>query len=275
MRTTNVELPSVQELFAILAGESQRKAVKFDFLDQNPTLYKAYKQLSHVIGDEAEWIDQFAVMPIDTLVKRINETTQKMTDCIRNNACNVDIRNELYDRLAYCDTPVKCDALFVFGSPADIRIAKAVELYHAKIAPKLIVSGKGPHYKFSDYSEAVRMAQYAIDNGVPESAIIIEDQSISLPDNVKRTLDLFEALRYKPKSIGIVATTYIMRRAMMEWYKFCSWNIAIIAIDTIGASEVMLKTSWYKSERGTRMLLNEYAKIVLEHKMDLERENGV
>lgn len=273
MRTSNTQLPSAHELAEILASESQRKAVRYDFLEKNSGIFTAYKQAATVVGASDEWVDQYERLELETLALAGLSATEQLYAAIRDNKIDQDVLDRMFDSLAISDTPRKCDAIFVFGSPANARITRAVELYGQGIAPLIVVSGKGPYYGTSDLSEAERMAEYAIGHEVPQEAIMIEPESITLPDNVKRTLDRFELQQFKPESLCIVATSYVTQRAAMEWYKFTPWEIEIIATPAEAQSPELRRDAWHQSERGIRMLLNEYAKMVLEHKMDLIRRD--
>lgn len=184
----------------------------------------------------------------------------------------------LFDALCIDDIPQPADAIFVFGSPSDARIKKAVELYKDGYVEKIVVSGRGPFYADDTVAvEARRMATYAREAGVPEQYLIVEPDSITLPDNVKRTIDLMERISFRPKSIIAVATTYIQQRAAMEWYKFSPWKVSVKMVSA-SADDIpahMQRTGWSMTERGVNILLNEYNKIIVEQAMDLFRVGKV
>ena len=218
------------------------------------------------------WVDAYAGMDVRELSRQAEEATQLIANYIQDNP--LGDYSTLFDNLCISEQPVSADAIFVFGSPADARIKKAVELYHNGYADKLILTGHSPVWSREAEPEAVRMQNYALRHGVPSEAVFVEPDSITLPDNVKRTIDDFEAREYHPKRIIIVASTYILRRAYMEWYKFTPWDIQIIPVSAANddLSENLRRTTWHVSEKGVWMLLNEYAKIVIEQKMDLIRK---
>lgn len=271
MRVSNTQLPTAKELREILAGESQRKTVRYDFLAKHPELFMAYKAVAVQAQADVRWINEYTTMSLETIGLMVAESTEQIARYVISGACERRLMDELFAALYVHDEPITCDALFVFGSPANGRIAHAVELYQQGVAPLLVVSGKGPHYRQDELSEAERMAQYAIDHGVPAAAIMIEPMSITLPDNVKRTLDLWESEDFHPQTMCIVANSYISRRATMEWYKFTPWNIRVISLPAPAQMPELARDSWFVSERGVHMLLNEYAKMVFEYKMDLLR----
>lgn len=274
MRNTPTQLPSPKELFDIRARESQRKAVRYDFLSTNPDVYGAYRQVAQLAGVGTAWIDNYAAFELASLGEIVAVSTDTLAAYILSGNIPPELRDQLFDTLVVRDKLKPCDAIFVFGSPANARIAHAVELYKQGVAPLIIVTGKEPHYSTNELSEAERTAQFAIEHGVPESGIMIEPDSITLPDNVKRTLDMFELQQFQPRTICIVATSYIMCRAVMEWYKFAPWDMEIIAAPAEPQTPELHRDTWYQSDRGVRTLLNEYAKMVVEHKMDLIRKSN-
>ena len=274
MRTSNTQLPTAHELTEILSGESPRKAVKFDFIDNNYDVFSAYRNLAKLAGANTAWMYNYKELALEQVVTCAHETSDALTDYLLAQSVDSRLINSLFDHLAIDQPPEPVDAIFVFGSPANMRITKAIELFKLGIASKLIVSGRGPHYKTHEETEAERMADIAVGAGIPKESILVENGSITLPDSVKRTLDLFDKTNYQPRSICIVATTYIMRRAYMEWYKFTPRNIKIIPISATATAPELRRDSWFKSEKGIRMLLNEYAKMVIEHRMDLLRAAG-
>lgn len=117
----------------------------------------------------------------------------------------------IYDSLFLSKRPEEADAIFVFGSPNDLRIRKAVELYKAGFSNKIIISGHGPFYASHTQSEAERMAGVASKEGVPRSALLLESEAITIPDNIKRTLDLASHSSSLLGSICLVCRNYLLK----------------------------------------------------------------
>ncbi len=118
------------------------------------------------------------------------------------------------------------------------------------------------------------MATVAIEKGVPLKTLLLEEHSVTLPDNVKRTLDLLESIPWQLASLTIVATNFVLQRARMDWYKFTPWDIQIKAIAAHPQSLKFTEDGWYKDSESIALVLNEYAKLVLESKIDLIRQAG-
>lgn len=117
----------------------------------------------------------------------------------------------------------KADAIFVLGSH-DIRVAeRGAELYLAGLAPLLIFSGgfgtraSGVH-QFTR-PEAVEFSERAKSMGVPEKAIIIEDQSTNTGENISFTQKLLNDKGIFPKSMILVQKPYMERRTYATFCK--------------------------------------------------------
>ncbi len=82
-RTSGTELPSAEELFAILDKESPRKAVKFDFLENHDSIFDIHRQLSHLASSNDEWTQDYPAMPLDELVAAINKNHAELAAYIK------------------------------------------------------------------------------------------------------------------------------------------------------------------------------------------------
>lgn len=269
-RTSGSELPSERELHEILAKESLRVAVRYDYGATQPQLFNAYKSIAKKAAADTSWVDNFSEMPLTETKYRADMATARIAEYILHNPDNYD---KLFDSLCVNDKPALADVIFVFGSPGDARINLAAKLYHQKVAGRIIVSGKGPHYGEGDEPEAIRMANVAKMLGVPEGVIIQELRAITLPDNVKRTVDMLEAMDWRPESVVAIASSFTQRRAQMEWYKFTPWHATVLVTGPCDAElpPYMRRQSWANSRHGVMILLNEYNKIIVEQAMDLFR----
>lgn len=268
-RTSNAELPSESELWEILANESQRTAVRYDYLKLHPDIFTSFKELCRKYGAECDWADVYEQIDIAELDVRLRACFDKLE---ANMLHLVDpLCESVYGSLDVSKSPENADAIFVFGSPNNLRVTKAVELYKDGLADKIVISGHGPFYASHSQSEAERMATVAIDEGVPRSALLLEPEAITIPDNVKRTLDLFERIEFSPAKILIVASPFVLRRCAMDWYRFTPWNIETVPIASNLISHDLTSEGWTMTSRGIRVILNEYAKLILETKMELLR----
>lgn len=122
----------------------------------------------------------------------------------------------LHHRLA------KSDCIFVLGSN-DIRVAeRGAELYLSGYAPLLIFSGavgKLTEGKFN-CSEAQRFANVAMQMGVPESAILIEDKATNTGENISLTMALLKEKGIKLSSYIVVQKPFMERRSYAVFKKY-------------------------------------------------------
>jgi uncharacterized SAM-binding protein YcdF (DUF218 family)/glycosyltransferase involved in cell wall biosynthesis len=158
--------------------------------------------------------------------------------------------------------PRKADAIVVFaggvgesgkaGGGAQERIKQAVDLFKAGYAPYLILSS-GYVYSFH---EAEVMRTLAEDQGVPASAILLEERSTNTYQNVKFVDEILRDRRWR--SILLVSSPYHMRRALMVWRKQAP-EVTVVATP-------VAQSQFYDHGRGAtleqvRGILQEYVAI--------------
>lgn len=273
-RVSSTQLPSAVELLDILTKESQRYALRYDFIQNHTSIFDIHRQLSSLAHSDDSWIDTYTELSLDDLVAKIQKNHDEVAQYIAVNQNQNTLYEAFYTALIPNTEQTQTEAIFVFGAATNARIERGVELYEEGIAKKIIISGNGPHYVEGVQSEASRMGAFAQDRGVPAEHLLLEEESVTLPDNVKRTIDLLEELDWKPKSLAVVATNFVLTRAMMEWYKFCPWDITIIPVAAHPQSPKFTAEGWSSDEATVALVLNEYAKIFLESKVDLLRNSG-
>lgn len=167
----------------------------------------------------------------------------------------------IYDYLSEQDSPEKSDLLFVFGARTDLRAKKAVELYRQNLADKIVVSGGAPIYHLNTTeTEADRYKEILVQAGVPKEAIIVEDASITVPDNVRRSLNLLEQSSALPRSLIIVNSPYAQRRGWSIFKKHLPLSTAIYRVNS-ECSDDYKKENWHKQEKTLRVILNEFIKM--------------
>lgn len=173
-----------------------------------------------------------------------------------------DVAVRLYRYLSEEDpSPELSDLIIAFGSKTNYRAEKAVELFHKGVAPKLLFSGKGSSFTdVVDETEADRYTNFAIRLGVPKEAIIIENEAITLPDNVRRSLNLLDELRFYYKKVILINSPYSQRRAWGYFMKYCPEGITAYRINC-KTKDNLQEDTWFKNEEGIKYVLGEYIKI--------------
>jgi uncharacterized SAM-binding protein YcdF (DUF218 family) len=109
------------------------------------------------------------------------------------------------------------------GGGYEERVKQAIDLFKAGYAPYLVFSS-GYVYSFR---EAEVMRALAVDQGVPPSAIVLEQKAASTRDNVTFSKAILDD--HKSTRILLVSSPYHMRRAVMTWRRAAP---AIVVIPT-------------------------------------------
>ena len=133
------------------------------------------------------------------------------------------------------------------------RVSKAVELFRAGVAPRVIISSG---FVFT-LREGEVMKTIAIANGVPAEAIILEEHASNTYENVEFTNQILKKMEWR--RIALVSSPYHMRRALLTWKK--------VAPDVEVSATPPPTSYFYEHQRGAsleqmRGLLQEYVAIV-------------
>lgn len=118
-------------------------------------------------------------------------------------------------------SPEKSDCILALGSH-DLRVAeRAAELYLQGFAPLVIMSGGLGNFTKEMWSEkeADKFAKVAIQKGVPEAAILIENSSTNTGENILFTQKLLQEKNLDPQSFIVVQKPYMERRSFATFKK--------------------------------------------------------
>ncbi len=110
----------------------------------------------------------------------------------------------------------KADAIVVVsGGDTNARTQAGIDLYKNGWASVIIFSGAA---KDTDSpSNAAAMKQYALEHGVPEAAIFIEEAAVNTQQNAANTQSFVKDKGYQ--SVILVTSGYHKRRATLEFEK--------------------------------------------------------
>ncbi|HEY5391912.1 MAG TPA: YdcF family protein [Hanamia sp.] len=131
------------------------------------------------------------------------------------------LAQQLWDYHHTNQVPEKSDCILALGSH-DLRVAeRSAELYLDGFAPLLIMSGGLGNFTKEMWTEkeADKFAAIAIQKGVPENAILIENKSTNTGENILFTQKLLEEKRLHPKSFIVVQKPYMERRSYATFKK--------------------------------------------------------
>lgn len=115
----------------------------------------------------------------------------------------------------------KADCILALGSH-DLRVAnRAAELYLQGWAPLLVVSGGLGNFtkEYWTEPEADQFARIALESGVPEAAILVENKSTNTGENIVFTQQLLAAKGLDPQSFIVVQKPYMERRSYATFKK--------------------------------------------------------
>ena len=120
----------------------------------------------------------------------------------------------IWDYLCLHQEPRRADVIVGFGNFNTDIARRAAELYHAGYAPKILFTGgMGRNTEgLLPEPEALRFAKVAMDCGVPEGDIILEDKSANTKENILFTRQLLEALSLPHSHILGVHQPFMERR---------------------------------------------------------------
>lgn len=115
----------------------------------------------------------------------------------------------------------KSDCILVLGSH-DLRVAeRGAELYLQGWAPLLVFSGGLGRLTQEMWSEpeADKFAKIALEMGVPEEAILIENKSTNTGENILFTQQLLQKENLAPERFIVVQKPYMERRSFATFKK--------------------------------------------------------
>lgn len=121
---------------------------------------------------------------------------------------------ELLGYLAVEDTPSPCDIIWALGSNDEKVPREAARLYLGNMAPLVLFSGgKGHRWTELAKAEADVFKEVAARQGVPEQAMIIENQSSNTGENVTFSLSMLDSACIVVASALLITIPPFQRRA--------------------------------------------------------------
>ena len=250
----------------MLGKESSRRAKRFDFLEMNPGIFTELRNVAVQARANDRVVSEWQAMSFDDVMGSSMNLVDELDRYLSDETTWQNAKS-LYAPLNLQIEPKDSDLIFVFGSNINARVDKAIELYRAGIAPKIMTTGLGSNYSKQTMSEGRLQANYAISEGIPAEAIIVEECSITTSDNLKRSFDMWQDMDWKPTHVTLVTSEFHLLRAYADMYKFSDYDIEIYTASPVPTDDLN-EINWIKSEFGRRVILNEYAKLIMSSKVD-------
>jgi hypothetical protein len=264
MRTSPTQLPSYTELCHILASEgvrsipSEKENMHYGDFTSIVALLRAFNLPTTFFTEHVD----FKMWEDTGFFEHTNTTLSALMDKVleaQEDQSKIVLFNELYDYLSEEDVPEKADIIFVFGSKTTFRAEKAISLYEKGYAPKIVLSGRSPVYEEKpSISEAEALAEFVVSKGVPQDAIVTEKESISVPDNIKRSLTLLEKENIPHQKVILVNSPFSQRRGWAHFQKMSDEGTKLFRVNTDTVSEQFSRNGWYKNETGVKVIIKEF-----------------
>lgn len=144
----------------------------------------------------------------------------------------------------------------VSGGDTSARAQEAIDLYENGWASRLIFSGAAADT--SGPSNAAVMRSQAIGQGVPESAITIEQQSKTTEQNASKTSDILSSDDIH--TAIVVTSAYHMKRTVME-FRLNAPHVTFRS-HPVANDDQWSSAWWWTTPNGWYLAVSEIAKIV-------------
>ena len=171
------------------------------------------------------------------------------------------------------DAPEKADVIFVPGSRKIEHAVRAAELYHARYAPYVMPSGRYattygafrgvPERYRADYpdeyeTEWAFLRAVLMKNGVPEKAILREDQATYTWENALRSREVLASAGVKAETAILCCHAFHARRALL-YYQAAMPDTRFIVCPT--ATPGYTREDWHLTPKGRDRVLGEVARL--------------
>lgn len=128
----------------------------------------------------------------------------------------------LWDYLCLHQTPEKADCIVGFGCYNEDIPRRCAQLYRDGFAPYVLFTGglgRNTAEMWTE-SEAERFGAIALEEGVPESALLLETRSTNTAENISFTRQLLEERQIPVSSVLGVHKPYMERRIYAAWKNY-------------------------------------------------------
>lgn len=148
----------------------------------------------------------------------------------------------------------------ISGGDTNARVDTAIELFKNGWSNKLIFAGAAKDK--TGPSNAIVMRFRAIESGVPEEAIIIDEYSETTKQNATNTQEIFNDNNIQ--SIILVTSPYHQKRASLEFEK--NTNVSVFNYPVVDDKDWPL--TWWTTPKGWWLAGSEIVKIAIFYTLD-------
>ena len=171
------------------------------------------------------------------------------------------------------DEPGKADIIFIPGNGYPQMAERAAELYKAGAAPVLLPSGKysitaghftgvlekRERYRGAYKTECAFLKDVLIQNGVPQEAVLMEEQATYTYENAKFSRQVTDQAGLLIKKAILCCKSYHARRCLM-YYQHVYPETEFLVIPSV--VDGISRENWKETQAGTDAVLGEVTRII-------------
>lgn len=168
---------------------------------------------------------------------------------------------EAITQFIFCaDEPSKVDCALVLGSPSISNIEPAVDLYHAGLTSRILISGHGPDD--SSPAEWCLYRDWALAQGVADRDLLIEPHARNTRENFMFSERIIaqELSWERMESLAICCKPIHARRAFMTARMFFPKRITLLILPPSNPRDIQA-CNWWLTERGRDRVMGEIGRI--------------
>jgi uncharacterized SAM-binding protein YcdF (DUF218 family) len=153
--------------------------------------------------------------------------------------------------------PAHADAIVVLGGNDGDRALRALALYRDGYAPKIVLTGL-EHGNAAPPANLTWRVEFLIANGVPRSALRLEEYSQNSYEEATRVLALMRKQRWR--SVIAVSDPPHMRRLAWTWRRVFEGS-GVHYVLVASAADWWVPGRWWRDERSGAFVISEFIKI--------------
>lgn len=172
----------------------------------------------------------------------------------------MNTREAITQLLFVDDQPEPVDLVMVLGCPLLCNMDPAIDYFRKGLSQRILISGHGPVPSMTP--EWWRYRQYALAQGIPESALLLEKDSTNTLENFIFSERLINTCIgwENIHSLAIITKPLHTRRALMTARKMYPKDLRLIMGAPTLTAEI-ISTNWWETEAHRRRVLDEVRRI--------------